>query len=479
MELAELAAAFQRELRRFVEQSTYRLWLSAVVPVGVDGERLAVAAPPRNAAWLEQRFGGLLDHCARQASGGALKGARLVTEAVGGREPSGLALPRPERYRFANFAVGHANRLAHNAALTVAELPSGSFNPLFLSGPPGCGKSHLLGAIANAIADHHPGLHLLLTTGERFAATFRWALQHRGLDRFKEAAREVDVLLIDGLEFVCGKERTEEELFHTVSAVAERGGQVVLAARGNPGELAFALPQLRQYCESGLLAELSTPDRELRLVVLRRRAALQGLSVPDDALAVIADQASRSLRELIAAFVRVIAYSSLQGEPVSAALALRALRSFSGGGTNRELEPADVKRVVAHHLGVSVEQLEGKARSGKVATARRLALFLSRELTHASLPAIGRAFGGRDHTTVLGAVRSCEAELRRNPQLRLLAGEIAAALGAEPQLPHGTPQPAVEGSKARGVGLRQRSQQGDSCQQQGGIAFRKPLKEGR
>jgi chromosomal replication initiator protein len=429
-----VAAAFLREVSRHVDPSTYRLWLGSLEVVGVSGNRLALAVPPRNRAWVQQRFGTLLSRCAQRASDGALTGVVFAAPPGAEEVVEDLAVPIPTRQTFATFAVGHANRLAHNAALTVAEVPAGSFNPLYLCGPAGCGKSHLLAAIAAALREHHPDLTVLYTTAERFSAAFLAALRGRRLGPFKGRTRGVDVLLLDSLEFVCGKDRTEEELYHALAAVGERGGQVVLAARSRPQDLPFSSEQLRGLCASGLVADLQPPDRGLRLTLLRRHAAAQGLDVEDGALELIAARGSQSVRELLAAFLRVVAYASLRGEPVTAALAERALDAFYPPAPGGPLSIEVVKRAVAERFGLSPQQLEGKGRSQKVAAARRLAVYLARELCGFSLPTLGRAFGGRDHTTILAAIRSCEGELRESPQLRLLAGEIAASLGKDLKL---------------------------------------------
>ena len=435
-----LAKRFHAELRRLVEGDTYRLWLAAVEVLGEREAGVAVSLPARNRRWVAERFGWVLAEAARRATEGRVAGVCLAEEGSGA--PS--CTPRPTanpRQTFATFTVGHANRLAHNAALTVAELPAASFNPLFLAGPPGCGKTHLLNAATAALAENHPQLKVLSLSGEGFANAFLSALRRRRLGDFKDGYRRADVFVVDDVDFICGKERTEEELLHTIAAVVGKGGQVIVSAPSPPDRLAFKNHQLRSTLAAGLVADLGPPDPNLRLALLRRRAAEhRGLELEDGALEVIAGQVEGSVRDLFAALMRAIAYASLRGEPLTAAAAAKVVGAlYPQAKQDNRPTVAAVVAATARRFSVEVSDLTGKSRRRNLAAVRAAAAYLSRHLAGASLQEIGAALGGRDHTTVRAAIQRCEGELNENPQLRLALGEIAASLGREPDFPKETP----------------------------------------
>ncbi|MBW3593596.1 MAG: chromosomal replication initiator protein DnaA, partial [Actinobacteria bacterium] len=336
--------------------------------------------------------------------------------ADGGAPQSGggpAAVGLNPKYTFEQFVIGSGNRLAHAAALAAAELPGQAYNPLFVHGPPGTGKTHLLHAIGNYVQLFGGGLSVRYATVETFTSEFVDAVRAREVKPFRDRFRGADVLLVDDVQLLDGKARTMEELFHTFNALYESGRQIVLTSDRDPAELGALEARLQERFRSGLVAELEPPELDVRLAILRKRARLDSVTdVGDDTLLEIARRASSSVRALEGALIRVVAYASLTGEQPTPEVARRVLARF---GPQSSAEPASVDRiqeVTADVFGVSREALLAADRRPRVAFARQVAMYLARELTGESLPSIGREFGGRNHTTVLHACRRVERALR-------------------------------------------------------------------
>jgi chromosomal replication initiator protein len=328
--------------------------------------------------------------------------------------------------------IGNATRLAHGAALAVAELPGEAYNPLFLHGQSGLGKTHLLGAIAHYLDHHHPELAVRYTTGERFTSEFVAALRGSGADRFKRRHREIDVLLIDDVQFLEGKSRTEEEFFHTFDALRENGSQIVLTSDRAPQALSRLAARLRDRFEWGLSAELNTPDFPTRLTVLRRLADEAAVPVDSpDALREIAVRASSNPRQLEGALTRVIAFASITSRAPSADLAREALDSSAPpsdtGTDDRASRVAAIQDAVCVVLHLSRDDLLSPSRAPDVTRARHLAMYLTRQLTGLSLADIARSFQ-RDHSTVLHAIRRVEGELEPGSTLHTTLLQTRAML---------------------------------------------------
>ena len=329
--------------------------------------------------------------------------------------------------------IGDSNRLAHAAALAVAEMPGQAYNPLFICGPPGVGKTHLLSSIANLLMVHDPGLTVRVTTGEAFTNEFLGALGERNTDSFKARFRDVDVLLVDDVQFLERKTRTEEEFFHTFNALHDGGRQVVLTSDRPPRDLQALEDRLRERFEAGLVADIRPPGPTTRLAILRKRAQHDRIELADErALEVIAEHVESNVRTLEGALIRVVAFSSLTGRPLNAELAVEVLgnlypRSPAPGGSRRTI--GEIQAATCQHFGLSAEELLSSARSARVAWPRQVAMYLARELTGASLPAIGRQFGGRDHTTVLHACRRTSARMSADETSREAVEKLFRDLG--------------------------------------------------
>ena len=455
-DLEHIWPRLQDGLARAVGESTFRLWLAPLRPLELSGRTLVLQAPEHSARWIGDRFGGVLRSAAEGVLGPGAQVSLLAApgspEAPAGSRGASRA-PRPARVpadadergqtgdigplgnpklTFDQFVIGDSNRLAHAAALTVAEMPAQAYNPLFLCGPPGVGKTHLLVSIANLLLEHNPELTVRLTTGEAFTNAFLDALSGGRTEAFKAHFRHVDVLLLDDVQFLERKARTEEEFFHTFNALYDSGRQIVLSSDRPPADLQALEDRLRERFQAGLVADIAPPDLPTRMAILRKRAHHDGVAVADDeALAVIARRIDSNVRALEGALIRVVAFSSLTGRALTPALAREVLDSLYPGGapeTGRRTV-ADIQAAACNHFGVSPEELLSTSRSPRVAWPRQLAMYLAREVAGESLPAIGRHFGGRDHTTVLHACRRVSARIDDDPQAGEAVEKLCLALG--------------------------------------------------
>jgi chromosomal replication initiator protein len=428
-------------LRRAVGDTTYDVWLAALEPRAWDGAVLVLQAPPATQRWVAERFGRVLERSAQAVLGDSARVAFAGDPPEAARRGSAVGPTHREdrpwgdgvlipRYTFEQFIIGDGNRLAHAAALAVAEAPGEAYNPLFLHAPPGLGKTHLLHAIGHYITAFQPGRIVRYTTVEAFTNGFIAALNNKALERFKHLYRDADVLLIDDVQFLASKAKTEEEFFHTFNAVYDSGRQLVLTCDRLPRQLVGLEQRLCERFEAGLVAQLTPPDRATRIAILRKRAALDQVNVVDQGvLELIADRVTDNIRSLEGALIRVVAMHSLTGRPFDMGLAKEVLDDMH---PSRDREAGvcleSIQATVAAHFGISVADLTSSSRAVRIAWPRQLAIELSRELTQEPLQAIGRAFGGRNHATILHACRRVRERVKvsRDDQaeLELLRGLV-------------------------------------------------------
>jgi chromosomal replication initiator protein len=422
----------QRELASSVPEDTFRLWFAPLSPVSRRGATLYLSGPRRVIRWVSRRYMELLRAAASRAVDG-IREVELVPigeeRAAAAREDAASNVALNPAYTFERFVIGPGNQLAHASALAVAEAPGEAYNPLFLHGPPGLGKTHLLGAIANYLHRHSPQLSVHYTTAESFTNEFVSCLQGTGIDGFKERYRRADVLLIDDVQFLQGKARTADEFFHTFNALYEGGAQIVLTADRVPAELSALAERLRDRFEWGLTVPVEPPDLATRLVFLGTLAREQTEQLPPDALRALAAKTSANLRVLKGALTRVVALSSLTASEVTADSIETALPGDAvAPPASAAPDIRSIQEAVAERLGITVEAILSPSRAAPVARARQLAMYLTRELTDLSLPAIAQAFNRRDHTTVMHAVRKTERRALEDAALSRTLEEIRDGL---------------------------------------------------
>jgi chromosomal replication initiator protein len=417
----------ERRLRAAVPESTFKIWLEPLRAVGAQGATLYLAAPDGIRTWVERRYSSLLREALAEAGGSLSEVAFAEAGALPGALSGRRGIELNPNYTFERFVIGEGNRIAHAAALAVAETPSEAYNPLFLHGPPGLGKTHLLGAIANYLRANACALDVRYTTAEGFTNEFVAALRSSGSEGFKARYRDLDVLLVDDVQFLQGKQHTEEEFFHTFNALYEGGSQLVLSADRLPSELSTLASRLRDRFEWGLTIPVEPPDLPTRMTVLQRLAREAGVETADhDALSELAQRIDANVRRLHGALTKAIAHASLTAKPLSAEL----IAELIPHGQKR-VEPTAVETIqerVATAFGISRAELVSDSRAATPLRARQVAMLLTRESTDLSLPQIGRLYGGRDHSTVLNSLRRAEASLAADPALAARVAELRAAI---------------------------------------------------
>ena len=428
----------REELRAGVPEVAFETWLAPVRLVSRDQGTLVVSAPAEARSWVEQRYLGAISEAALKTLG-----SPLAVEVVGEEEAvatgesgapparEGVAALNP-RYTFDGFVISASNRLAHASALAVAEQPAQAYNPLFLHGPPGLGKTHLLHAIGHYIQAYALDLRVAYTTVETFTGEFVAATRGGNFDRFRERFRAVDVLLVDDVQFLARRTGTMEAFFHTFNALYESGGQLVLTSDRPPVELGGLEDRLLERFRWGLVAAVEVPDLGARTTILRKRVCVDGIEgVDDETLVTVAGLAPESVRSLEGALIRLVAYASLTGESMTPELARMVLGSLAAHARSPLRSPtvAEVKQATAEALDITAEAIDAPGRRAQPTFARQIAMYLARELTGESLPAIGSDFGGRRHATVLHACRKIEREIGEHAEARELVDSLKARLG--------------------------------------------------
>ncbi|MDF2572088.1 MAG: Chromosomal replication initiator protein dnaA [Sporomusa sp.] len=307
------------------------------------------------------------------------------------------------KYVFSTFVIGNSNRLAHAASLAVSEAPAQVYNPFFIYGGVGLGKTHLMHAIGHRIKENNPNMKVVYISSEKFTNELINSIISGNPESFRQRYRYIDVLLVDDIQFLSKKEHTQEEFFHTFNTLHEANKQIIISSDRPPREIQTLEDRLRSRFEWGLITDIQTPDLETRIAVLRKKAMMESLSVPNEVVVYIASRIENNIRELEGALIRVIAYASLNNQPIDIDLATEALKDIFPNGRPKQVTTDLIQDIVASHFKLKLEDMSAKKRTRNVAYPRQIAMYLCRELTETSLPKIGEIFGGRDHTTVIHA----------------------------------------------------------------------------
>ncbi len=421
-------------LRSALSERTFDTWLGGVSPGLLSSEELVLEAPNDfTREWIEGHFLGLVQAAARDVLGDDRSVRFLVPQALPQVQEEIVALPRADgnnpKYTFDTFVIGSSNRFAHAAALAVAEAPAKAYNPLFIYGGTGLGKTHLLQAISTYVARHSARLSTRYVTSETLTNDFINSIREKRVEQFKHRYRGYDVLLVDDIQFLEHKERIQEEFFHTFNTLYEAGRQIILSSDRPPRDIATLEERLRSRFEWGLIVDIQPPDLETRIAILRRKVAADGIHVPDvQVLTFIAGRVSTNIRELEGALTRVVAFSSLTGRPMSVELAQEVLKDVFPQGEPPQITIDRIQEVVSNRFGISMQELVGQRRSRSIVYPRHVAMYLCRELTDSSLPKIGDRFGGRDHTTVINATSNITRLIREDRGVYNLVQELTARI---------------------------------------------------
>jgi len=423
-------------LRETLNESTYNMGFAGARPGHLDRASFVLFVPNDfTRQWVEGHVLGLLEGAVRDV----LDAERDVQ--VVAREPQAkvtdalLAPPARQtdglnaKYTFDSFVIGSSNRFAHAAALAVAEAPAQAYNPLFIYGGTGLGKTHLLQAIAGYVGEHSGDLTARYVTSETFMNDFINSLRDKRIEGFKQRYRHYDVLLIDDIQFFEHKERIQEEFFHTFNTLYEAGRQIVISSDRPPRAIATLESRLRSRFEWGLITDIQPPDLETRIAILRKKVKTDAIHVPDSqVLTFIASRISTNIRELEGALTRVVAFSSLTGRPMTVELAQEVLKDVFPQGEIPEVSLEQIQQTVVERFGISVQELTGERRSQSIVYPRQVAMYLCRELTDSSLPKIGKKFGGRDHTTVIHATSKIAKLIKEDRNVYNLVQELTARI---------------------------------------------------
>ncbi len=430
--------AAQEELRFQLSKPSYETWLKNASLVAQEKNAFRIGVPTKLAKdWLEDRYSAVIKETLSALVSGDVSVAFEVvagtrearshgadTAVAVAEEPPVEEVTLDEasqlnpKFQFQTFVVGNNSRFAHAACRAVAESPAKAYNPLFLYGGVGLGKTHLMHAIGHAVLEKYKRRKVAYVTSEKFMNEMITSIQEGKMTDFRTRYRTVDVLLIDDIAFLAGKDRTQEEFFHTFNSLHELNRQIVISSDRPPKEIPTLEDRLRSRFEWGLIADIQPPDFETRVAILKSKIGPYTKLVPEDVLAFMAHKIQRNIRELEGALIRVVAHASLNHQPISLELATKILQDVIPSAESKTLSIDAISRTVANFYHISLEEMRGKRRDKHIVFPRQVAMYLIREETASSLPAIGQAFGGRDHTTVLHSYEKISTEAKEDPRLQ-------------------------------------------------------------
>lgn len=439
--ISDLWNSTLKELEKKVSKPSYETWLKSTKAYSLKKDVLTITAPNEFARdWLESHYSDLISETIIHLMGAELTIRFIIPQSQTEEEfdyppvqknktmhgepnhfPKSMLNPK---YIFDTFVIGSGNRFAHAASLAVAEAPAKAYNPLFIYGGVGLGKTHLMHAIGHYVIEHNPNAKVVYLSSEKFTNEFINSIRDNKAVDFRNKYRNVDVLLIDDIQFLAGKEQTQEEFFHTFNALHEESKQIVISSDRPPKEIPTLEDRLRSRFEWGLITDITPPDLETRIAILRKKAKAEGLDIPNEVMLYIANQIDSNIRELEGALIRVVAYSSLINKDMNADLAAEALKHIIPNSKPKIISIYEIQKAVGDVFQVKLEDFKAKKRTKSVAFPRQIAMYLSRELTDSSLPKIGEEFGGRDHTTVIHAHEKISKLLKTDTQFQRQLEEI-------------------------------------------------------
>ena len=422
-----------------ISARAYEDWVTRTTFDGAEGGVLRVTVPDQvTKTWMEQEYAEDIREAICELNLAVervvytLQTAGVMTSVgpLGQSQEPIFGSPSSQlnrKFRFENYVVGSCNQFAHAAARAVANSPSRTYNPLFIYGGSGMGKTHLMHSIGTALAEQYASMRIVYTSSERFMNEMINCIKTDRMPAFHRYYRSADVLLIDDIHILAGKERTQEEFFHTFNELYEHQKQIVVSSDSTPKSTPGLVERLRSRFEWGLMVDIQPPDVETKMAILDKKAEMEGISLPEDVRVYIATKTKSNVRELEGALVKLVAFSSVMGTPITLAMAQQVLKHLIPGQEKR-ITMDSVLRAVADHFQLQPAQLKQKTNTQKIAYPRQIAMYLIKELTHSSLPEIGRMFGGKHHTTVLYSVQKIDSLRQKNADLNKLIHNLIDAI---------------------------------------------------
>ena len=430
--------SIKQRLAAQLSPESYQNWVATTVLLRTEENRIWVSVPDEaTKEWMEKEYATkvrtaasdlslALDSICYQVNGAKIEPARTTAPSTGFSREVVFQSPDTQlnpKFTFENFVVGSCNQFAHAGAKAVATMPSRSYNPLFIYGGVGMGKTHLMHAIGRSLMDNFPGMRLAYTSGERFMNEMINCIKLDRLPLFHQHYRNADVLLVDDVHFLAGKERTQEEFFHTFNELYDHQKQIVISSDSSPKNISGLVERVRSRFEWGLIVDVQPPDLETKMAILDKKADAEGIELPSDVRIFIATKTKSNVRELEGALIKLIAYASVTGSPINLAMAQQSLK-YLIHPQERKITMELIQRAVAEKFGLQFAQLKQKTNAHNISFPRQVAMYIVKELTSASLPEIGRAFGGKHHTTVLHSVQKIDGLRQKDPDLNRLVHSI-------------------------------------------------------
>lgn len=436
--LTETWQAILTQLENELSRPSFETWLKSTYLASMENNQLVIVVPNDFAKdWLKKHYYALIKEKASAVlnnevainfitPGGEvnyqpLNNKKILKDSSNNLNISddyGLSTLNP-KYVFETFVVGNSNRFAHAASLAVAESIAKAYNPLFIYGGVGLGKTHLMHAIGNYVLEHYQNYRVMYVTSEKFTNELINSIQNNTTVQFRNKYRNIDVLLIDDIQFLAEKERTQEEFFHTFNTLHEADKQIIISSDRPPKEIPTLEDRLRSRFEWGLITDIQPPDLETRIAILRKKSESENIKVPDEVMLYIANRIQSNIRELEGALIRIIAYSSLGNRDITMDLCIEALKKILPSAQPKIITPDLIKTVVGEHYSLKLDDFKARKRTRSIAFPRQIAMYLCRELTDLSLPKIGEEFGGRDHTTVIHAHEKISSNIKKDAQLEI------------------------------------------------------------